>query len=540
MSNTIINYDELTDSRELYEAKTNPFVPIFIGILFVIILSVIIWSFFSKIEIVSKASAVVRPNEKTTTIQPAASGIIKKIYIQDGDKVKKGDKLVVLDSQDLSLQEKAYKDKIKTSKSEIEQLQLLQESISKDKNLFTTENNSSLKFKQMADEIEKIKNEGVLSDIKSEQTQNDLYASETELQNSKEKNQIDSETKNKEKQFYTDKLANSETEVNDIKLLEQSVLQGKDLFPQANSKYKADYTDYLKRLQMLESEANEAKQNYQNVQTNESLLAMKQAETDLLNYKKEYLSGITQTRKQLESEIFDINVALIQIDTKSNEISQSDANERLKQLKENYAAAMKEQLTNKDIADITISQIKTRYLDEAGLALKNEKDLLKGYQKELSVLHQSMKQRTITAPSSGFVVMQKEINTGEMLQIGENLLTVIPSSHQSALKAVIYVENKDISKIKVGNRIKYHFLSLSYKEYGEVYGSITHISKDAKIDSKTGKSYYPVEASIPTEKVVKANGKVNKIQVGMEAEAYVITDDKSIIKFFLEKINLKD
>ena len=57
----------------------------------------IIWSCVGTINEVSVASGKVIPIGQVKTVQVKNKGIIKEIYVKEGDRVKAGDKLVVLD-----------------------------------------------------------------------------------------------------------------------------------------------------------------------------------------------------------------------------------------------------------------------------------------------------------------------------------------------------------------------------------------------------------------------------------------------------------
>jgi HlyD family secretion protein/adhesin transport system membrane fusion protein len=53
----------------------------------------IIWASFSQIDESVKGSGVVIPSGQTKIIQHLEGGIIKDIYVKEGDNVKKGDPL---------------------------------------------------------------------------------------------------------------------------------------------------------------------------------------------------------------------------------------------------------------------------------------------------------------------------------------------------------------------------------------------------------------------------------------------------------------
>jgi HlyD family secretion protein len=122
---------------------------------------------------------------------------------------------------------------------------------------------------------------------------------------------------------------------------------------------------------------------------------------------------------------------------------------------------------------------------------------------------------------------------------GKEVATIIPENGES-FKIQMYVPNKDISNIDVGDQVKYRFDALPYKEYGVLEGKIKSISVDASYNEAQGTSYYLVESTVVNKPMVSYKGTQATIKVGMSLEAQVITESKSILHYLLEKIDLWD
>ncbi|MDN4601425.1 HlyD family efflux transporter periplasmic adaptor subunit [Paenibacillus sp. F6_3S_P_1C] len=93
MSTKLINYEDMTDSREMLEKKSPAFISWFLLLLTIILIVLVAWSWFAKMDIVVKAPGVVRPNDKISKIVNKASGSVSKVYVEQGQKVNVGDKL---------------------------------------------------------------------------------------------------------------------------------------------------------------------------------------------------------------------------------------------------------------------------------------------------------------------------------------------------------------------------------------------------------------------------------------------------------------
>jgi len=74
MKPVIKDIREITDSKEMYETKPHPFLSIFIYILLVCIVLACIWMYFGEVDIVSKGSGMVRPNENMSMIRNKVQG----------------------------------------------------------------------------------------------------------------------------------------------------------------------------------------------------------------------------------------------------------------------------------------------------------------------------------------------------------------------------------------------------------------------------------------------------------------------------------
>ena len=64
----LMNINEMSDSREVYDSKPNPAFAIFIYIILGIITVALTWTYFGRIDIVVKSEGVLRPNSQVVTV----------------------------------------------------------------------------------------------------------------------------------------------------------------------------------------------------------------------------------------------------------------------------------------------------------------------------------------------------------------------------------------------------------------------------------------------------------------------------------------
>ena len=61
------------------------------------LVALVLWLFIGSIDIVASAEGKLAPQGSIKMIQPAEAGIVRRIYVKDGQKVRKGQLLVELD-----------------------------------------------------------------------------------------------------------------------------------------------------------------------------------------------------------------------------------------------------------------------------------------------------------------------------------------------------------------------------------------------------------------------------------------------------------
>ncbi|WDC83393.1 hypothetical protein PL321_11630 [Caloramator sp. mosi_1] len=89
MRETIYDLRQLTDSRELLEAKPHRFVQIFVYMLIIILTTTIIWTYFGEMDIAVKANGVVRTNDKMSLVTNKVMGKVVEVNYKEGMPVKK-------------------------------------------------------------------------------------------------------------------------------------------------------------------------------------------------------------------------------------------------------------------------------------------------------------------------------------------------------------------------------------------------------------------------------------------------------------------
>jgi hemolysin D len=105
--------DFLPSSLELVEKPPHPAPRWTLRILAVLSVAILITSVFGHLDIVATAKGKVMPSDRVKVIQPAITGVTRRILVRDGQRVNAGQLLLVLDTTQASADsERARKDRI--------------------------------------------------------------------------------------------------------------------------------------------------------------------------------------------------------------------------------------------------------------------------------------------------------------------------------------------------------------------------------------------------------------------------------------------
>ena len=181
------------------------------------------------------------------------------------------------------------------------------------------------------------------------------------------------------------------------------------------------------------------------------------------------------------------------------------------------------------------------YTNETQLTLLNERKTIENNIKDLEEQIKQTKLEieygTIRASGTGTINSIRELARGDIISAGTVVATIIPPQEGPA-KVVLYVENTDIGNIEEGDRVRYNIAALPGSEFGEVTGTITRVSKDVTQNEGQYSGYYVVEGSLEQDTLTDSEGNRDKIALGMQLEARIITKEITIIRYLLDKLGL--
>jgi HlyD family secretion protein len=128
--------NEMSDSKEVYDSRPNPFFAIFIYTILSLLVIALVWMYIGEIDIVVKSQGIIRPNEQVSTINNLISGEIMELNIEDGQQVKSGDILYIVDHSQLITDKVGLEEQLSKATNILEMLTKYKKSIEDETNYF--------------------------------------------------------------------------------------------------------------------------------------------------------------------------------------------------------------------------------------------------------------------------------------------------------------------------------------------------------------------------------------------------------------------
>lgn len=517
------NINEMSDSRELLEARPNPIIPLFIYLIIAILALALIWSYFGEMDEVVKANGVIRTNEIESTVRNQEPNQVNSILFFEGQYVEEGDILFTMDISGKEFSGKLIEEELEEVENRLVNLEILKDSVNQGRNLFKTDNEFSERF---------ISYESNLSITQLEFESTSLEITQNIEEQNKQKKGMESQRKK------------IEGNVKQLDRLKEVIEYKKNIFKKDETPYYNQAADIVMAIERMEKEKNVKREKYEEIRglLNENNESIEQSPEDLggnLIITQEQVDEQMRLYEAVEYELQQyINQQLLQV---NNDIILE--NTRLEEVKNTLDAgqdfsALKENRQNNYL--VSLDSIKSDMVIQINNEISSTEQNIEQLRQELSVLDKQMEESVIRAPIEGVVNVRAKISVGDFIQAGTEVLTIVPEINASTYKVQLTVPNHDIINTKIGDRVSFRIHSLPYQEYGIMYGEITKISTDAVHDLETGLSYYLVEASIDNDILHSYKGKEANIKVGMTTDAHIIAESKKVLYFLLEKIDLRE
>ncbi|MDO5018781.1 MAG: HlyD family efflux transporter periplasmic adaptor subunit [Lagierella massiliensis] len=512
MKPIIIDMKDMTDSSEVYDSKANPWLSYFIYIVLGILIIGFLWAYFFKIDIVVKGNGILKINNQSSIVSTDIEGRIDLLKISDGDHVKKGDVLLKINSSQIEDSLEELKEQLVETSQRVEMLKAYDEFLSGNTTSFDNKENNPY----YGEFISRRK----LIDLNNQNLEDNIdeRASSAKAELANINNQISQ---------VNNQINRIDTAISSIGNNKNSVSKSDHYYFTLVETYLVNHKIVKDRYDRQIDELNEEKNNLNLIleekENNLEDISLRNTEID---------AKISQLLEDKNMELSSLKTQQIMtLNQEKNSINNSkNTLESNKNMLESQVAILKES-NSENSAKINIETEKQNVSKEL-LSYEEKKKELKSRTEQYETQNGKT---SILATKDGYISFLSELKEGSYISQGQGIFNILPDIFED-YEVEVLVENSDIGKVNENQTIKFEIPAYPSREYGFITSKITSISKETKVDENTGKSYYIVKSIIEEDNVDKRI----KLNNEMFSQARIIVDEKRVLTYLLEKINLWD
>lgn len=434
------------------------------------------WSWWGKIDEVSKAQGKLIPLGKTYKVEPVEIGKVKYIAVREAQEVKAGQTLIELDTELVTQEVERLEQMLEAYRFELRQKQALREQLLLEAKTRDDITKAEVSAQRTAISLAKDKVDTLSRLLAQKQLEVKAHADrQTSLKPlsnlARERlNQLNVETNSRQQRL--DKLA---------ALAKQGAVSQEYVFQVEQSLREA-------QRQITQSQLQEV------TNANEQIFQSDRA-------RRELEAQITSNQGELATTLKEIEMLEAELIQKQadGERTQLETKQKIEQL------------------EFELAQIESKVVDTQNL---------------LSSAKVKLQQKSLKAPVDGVILSLNIDNAGKVVQAGETVVEIAPIAAPLILSANI--PNSEAGFIEEGMPVQVKLDAYPYQYYGLIPGEVTHLSADAKDDSQLGE-VYQVEVELERDYITENRQKI-KFKAGQTATADIVVRRRRILDVWLEPI----
>jgi HlyD family secretion protein len=138
----------------------------------------------------------------------------------------------------------------------------------------------------------------------------------------------------------------------------------------------------------------------------------------------------------------------------------------------------------------------------------------------------------IRAPYNGVVDKLAFSTIGGVVPPAETIMEIVPDSDQLVVEAKI--SPADVDQLSIGQPAVLRFSAFNMQTTPEIDGRLTHVSAEAKLDERSGLSFYNVRLEVGEREMRRLGGL--KLVPGMPVEAFIQTGERSLLSYITKPL----
>ena len=544
MKQIIVDMKDMSDSTEVYESKPNRFLVYTIYLIFIILIVAVLWMALFEMDIVVKSNGIFKGSNAVYEISSGVTGSVKETHIENGQYVTEGDVLYVLSIDELSDTILRYQNELDAAKARLEILSVYEKSLGGNKTELEALSDNSY-YDEFID-----RRELLYANI-------NLSESDTAGQVTLYRDNVNS---------ISGTIAKYNEKIEKLHTVKQCIMTKNNTFDSSEGIYCSMVSSYLASYNYTSLQYDNQINEYQR-QIDEYEEQIKKAEAskedesatgdetvsgnDIANENEAYVTVDVQALKKQRDALITardsvkkektqalMKLELQQITTIEQQIS--GYNDTILSLETNLTSA-KLQLDAVNSVDNETKETVAILTEKGNIATEilTYEDKVKECETYLKSYDIRNNNCIVKANVSGYFYLSQELKTGSFIQEGTAIGTIYPEA-ESKYYAEIYVENTDIAKIKEGQEVKFEIAAYPSSEYGYFEGTVENIAKDISVDQSKGNAYYLVKVKCENMILKGKDGEEATLMNGMACQAKIVVDEKTVLSYLLEKIDLLD
>ena len=491
----------------------------------------IVWASIAKIEQSVPAQGQLKPQETVKKVQAPVNGVVKEVFVEDGEQVKKGELLATLDPT--------------ASKAELESLKSIRASLAQENQFYQT-------LMEQSPETGRL--EGAIAQLKLSP-------------------QIAALTRNRASLIAENQLYRAQI----------GAASGKRLTPEQQARLQAATAEMNSRATAARLEMEQLKRqlNQNRTELADTKAQLATARQVLSQIRQRNQTALNQAQGSLEIEqqiltqiaplVKEGALAKIQLDRQRQEVNdryvtlaESQGNGQIeydqqRQQVQTLQAEIEKLLQEEQRLQLDIAQANQELVNTASGSQKNVLDqiadndkriaeidsqlskLMRENQNRLAELDSQISNTNLTlqyqelrAPVAG-TVFDLQATPGLVPQPSqaEALLKIVPDDH---LIAEVFVTNQDIGFVRENQPADVRIDSFPFSEFGDIEGTVVSVGSDALPPDQINQFYrFPVKVNLE-EQVLKARGnKEIPLQSGMSVSVNIkVREKRTVLSLFTE------
>ena len=491
----------------------------------------IAWAAIAKIEQAVPAQGQLKPQETVKEVQPPVNGVVKAVFVEEGDRVEKGDLLVTLDPT--------------ASQAELESLKKVRNSLAQENQFYRVLMEQPPEQFRLEEAITRIELPPQIAALARNRTaiaaENQLFRAQLGLA---EGNTLSPEQQSRLQASVAEMNSRAAVARLEIGQLQRQLNQNQAQITDAKAQY-SSAQQVLSQIQQRNRLALEQAQTSLDIEqqilgdikplVQEGALARIQLERQRQEVSDRYATLIDQ---QSNGQI-EYDRQLQQVQTLQAEIDQLMEERQRLQLD---IAQAQEELVNtsagseKDVLDrIAENDKRVAEIDtQLSKLMRENQNRLAELDGQISQTNLTLEYQELRAPVSG-TVFDLKATPGFVPQPSqaEAMLKIVPEDH---LVAEVFVTNKDIGFVREGQDTDVRMDSFPFSEFGDIDGEVISVGSDALPPDQEHQYYrFPVKVSLNDQILETKGGREIPLQSGMSVNVNIkVREKRSVLSLFTE------